>query len=108
MDIGFLRKNLEHIYISPPQARLKMVHTVEINADPYRHSMTPEASTAKSIKKNRDKSKSKSKRTCCKVIVVIIGVTFTAVVIAFSICHHKLSLLKVNHNCKFRKIHKCT
>ena len=101
MDIGFLRKDLEHIHISPPQARLKMVHAVEINADPYRHSTTAAASTAKSIKKNGDKSKSKSKRTCCQVLGVIIGVILIAVVTAFSICYS-------NHKCKFRKIYKCT
>ena len=85
----------------PPQARLKMVHTVEINADPYRHSVTAEASADEGIKKNGDTSKSKSKSTCCRVLGVIIGMILIAVVTAFSICYS-------NHKCKFRKIYKCT
>ena len=72
-----------------------MVYTVEINDDPYRHSMAATASATKTV--NPTSYESKSRKICCQVLGVMIVIIIVAVVTSLSIFYS-------NHGSKFRKI----
>ena len=72
-----------------------MVYTVEINDDPYRHSMAATASATKIV--NPTSYESKSRKICCHILGAMICIIIVAVVISLSVFHS-------NRDGKFRKI----
>ena len=72
-----------------------MVYTVEMNDDPYRHSMAATASATK--RGNQTSDESKSTKIWCQVFGVIIGIIIVALVTSLSVFYSK-------HGSKLRKI----
>ena len=60
-----------------------MVYTVEMNEDPFRHAMADTASVTKCVDQTSDASK--SRKICCQILGVMIGIIIVAVVTSLSI-----------------------
>ena len=72
-----------------------MVYTVEMNDDPYRHSMAATESATKRV--NQTSNESKSRKICYQVLGVMIVIIIVAVVTSLSVFYS-------NRGSKFRKI----
>ena len=60
-----------------------MVYTVEMNEDPFRHAMADTASVTKCVDQTSDASK--SRKICCQILGVMIGIIIVAVVTSLSV-----------------------
>ena len=71
-----------------------MVYTVEMNDYPFRHSMAPTAAVAKGVNETSDEPK--SRKICCQVLGVMIGIIIVAVVTSLSIFYSNHSTPSIN------------